>query len=40
MGNPAGTAAGEDETYLGPAGYPGKGGLFFFFDGPGPGREG
>ena len=35
MRNPAGPAAGEDETYLGAAGYPGKGGLFFFFDGLG-----
>jgi hypothetical protein len=32
MRNPAGPSAGEDETYLGPAGYPGKGGFFFFFD--------
>jgi hypothetical protein len=32
MGNSAGTAPGEDETYLGPAGCPGKGGLFFFSD--------
>jgi hypothetical protein len=32
MRNPAGPSAGEDETYLGPAGYPGKRGLYFIFD--------
>jgi hypothetical protein len=35
MRYPAGTAPGEDETYLGPAGDPRKGGLFLFFDGLG-----
>ena len=32
MRDAAGPAAGENETYLGAAGYPGEDGLFFLFD--------